>query len=42
MKFRANLQVFRRGNKSNEEEAQVEASEPAASVEATPVENTES
>ena len=42
MKFRANLQVFRRGNKSNEEEAQVEAAEPAASVEATPVENTES
>ena len=42
MKFRANLQVFRRGNKSNEEEVQVEAAEPAASVEATPVENTES
>jgi len=42
MKFRANLQVFRRGNKSNEEEAQVEAAEPAASVEATAVENTES
>ena len=41
MKFRANLQVFRRGNKSNEEEAQVEAAEPA-SVEATAVENTES
>ena len=41
MKFRANLQVFRRGNKSNEEEAQVEASGPAASVEASPVENTE-
>ena len=42
MKFRANLQVFRRGNKSNEEEAQVEAAEPAASVEATAVKNTES
>ena len=42
MKFRTNLQVFRRGNKSKEEEAQVEAAEPAASVEATPVENTES
>ena len=42
MKFRANLQVFRRGNKSNEEEVQVEAAEPAASVESTPVENTES
>ena len=42
MKFRANLQVFRRGNKSNEEEAQVEAAQPAASVEATAVENTES
>ena len=42
MKFRANLQVFRRGNKSNEEEVQVEAAEPTASVEATPVENTES
>ena len=42
MKFRANLQVFRRGKKSNEEEVQVEAAEPAASVEATPVENTES
>jgi len=42
MKFRANLQVFRRGNKSNEEETTVEASEPAASVEAAPVENTES
>ena len=42
MKFRANLQVFRRGNKSNEEEVQVESAEPAASVEATPVENTES
>ena len=42
MKFRANLQVFRRGNKSNEEEAQVEAAEPVASVEATTVENTES
>ena len=42
MKFRANLQVFRRGNKSNEEEAQVEAAEPAASVETTAVENTES
>ena len=27
MKFRANLQVFRRGNKSNEEEAQVEEAE---------------
>ena len=42
MKFRANLQVFRRGNKSNEEEAPVEASDSAAAVEATPVENTES
>ena len=42
MKFRANLQVFRRGNKSNEEETTVDASEPAASVEAAPVENTES
>ena len=42
MKFRANLQVFRRGNKSNEEEVQVESAETAASVEATPVENTES
>ena len=42
MKFRANLQVFRRGNKSNEEEVQVESAEPTASVEATPVENTES
>ena len=42
MKFRANLQVFRRGKKSNEEEVQVEAAEPTASVEATPVENTES
>ena len=42
MKFRANLQVFRRGNKSNEEEVQVEAAEPTASVEATPAENTES
>ena len=42
MKFRENLQVFRRGNKSDEEEAQVEAAEPAASVEATAVENTES
>ncbi|MBA4717556.1 MAG: 30S ribosomal protein S21 [Verrucomicrobiales bacterium] len=42
MKFRANLQVFRRGNKSNEEEAQVEAAEPATSAEATAVKNTES
>ena len=42
MKFRTNLQVFRRGKKSNEEEVQVEAAEPAASVEATAVENTES
>ena len=42
MKFRANLQVFRRGNKSNEEEVQVETAGPTASVEATPVENTES
>ena len=42
MKFRANLQVFRSGSKSNEEEVQVESAEPTASVEATPVENTES